>query len=154
MGWKGLSVSLTPKAWLSHIETGFVFEGKVDFINIFSWANWINDDNKYLHLLPNYYWFQLLGSDCLTKKKKPTLSVPLLVRATFDGRRHRSFSHRRSTFHFPFALSLFSPGFCSLFNTLFPTCQCACLLIVHGGTCRRVMYLSPLFLSDRYFSTL
>uniref|UniRef100_A0A4W5N4D2 Regulator of G protein signaling 9b n=1 Tax=Hucho hucho TaxID=62062 RepID=A0A4W5N4D2_9TELE len=34
-------------------------------------------------------------------------SVPLLVRVVFGGRRHRPSSHRRSTFQFPFVLSLF-----------------------------------------------
>ena len=34
-------------------------------------------------------------------------SMPLLVRAVFGGRRHRSSSHRRSIFHFPFVLSCF-----------------------------------------------
>ena len=38
----------------------------------------------------------------------PPKSVPFLVRAAFGGRRHRSSSHRRSTFHFPFVLSWFS----------------------------------------------
>uniref|UniRef100_A0A4W5MB97 Chromo domain-containing protein n=1 Tax=Hucho hucho TaxID=62062 RepID=A0A4W5MB97_9TELE len=38
----------------------------------------------------------------------PMKSVPLLVWAAFGGRRHRPSSHRRSTFHFPFVLSLFS----------------------------------------------
>ena len=64
------------------------------------------------------------GSDLLLSRLPPK-SVPLLVRAAFGGRRHRPSSHRRSTFHFPFVLSLFyTPGFispitCSLFNPLF-----------------------------------
>ena len=39
-------------------------------------------------------------TQCVTMK-----SVSLLVPATFGGQCHRSLSHRRSTFHFPFVLS-------------------------------------------------
>jgi hypothetical protein len=38
----------------------------------------------------------------------PPKSAPFLVQAALGGRRHRSSSHRRSTFHFPFLLSCFS----------------------------------------------
>ena len=41
-------------------------------------------------------------------------SVPLLVRAAFGSRRHRSSSHRRSTFHFPFVLSCLPPHLVSI----------------------------------------
>ncbi|KAM9536730.1 uncharacterized protein ACWYII_040580 [Salvelinus alpinus] len=44
-------------------------------------------------------------------------SVPLLVRAVFGGRRHRSSSHRRSIFHFPFVLSCFPTHL--VFNPVF-----------------------------------
>ena len=41
--------------------------------------------------------------------------VPLLVRATFGGRRHRLSSHHRSMFHFRFVLSYsFTPDFHSI----------------------------------------
>ena len=57
----------------------------------------------------------------------PPKSVPLLVRAAFGGRRHRSYSHRRSTFHFSICFVMFSrtPGLHSLitwraYNPLIP----------------------------------
>jgi hypothetical protein len=71
----------------------------------------------------------------------PPKSVPLLVWAAFGGGRHRSSSHRRSTFHFPFVLSCFpahlvfiSSSLLSVFSPLFPPCLCGVLLFVKVGT--------------------
>ena len=72
-------------------------------------------------------------------------SVPLLVRAVFGGRHHRSSSHRQSIFHFQFVFS-HTPGFhslitCCVFNPLFPPCLCAELFIVsacaHDDRCAK-----------------
>ena len=66
----------------------------------------------------------------------PPKSFPLLVRAMFGGRRHRSSSHRQSTFHFPFVLSCFLTHLisifiinCCVFNPLFPPCPCVELFV-------------------------
>ena len=72
--------------------------------------------------------------------------------AVFGGRRHRS-----SPIHFLFSICFvfvfYPPGFYSpifLFNPLFPTRLCACLLIVHAGTCWLVMF-AGLCIYARYF---
>uniref|UniRef100_A0A4W5NN11 Integrase catalytic domain-containing protein n=1 Tax=Hucho hucho TaxID=62062 RepID=A0A4W5NN11_9TELE len=86
----------------------------------------------------------------------PAKSVPLLVRAAFSGRRHRSSSHRRSTFHFPFVLSCFPTHlvfifshYCCVFNPLFPPCLCGELFILacwYAG-----LYVSsPVLCGSRY----
>jgi hypothetical protein len=86
----------------------------------------------------------------------PQKSVPLLVRAMFSGRRHRSSSHRRSTFHFPFVLSCLPthlvsiPSYtCCVFNPLPPPpislsgivyCKCLCMLcLVCVGLCTHLL---------------
>ena len=76
----------------------------------------------------------------------PPKSVPLLVRAALGARRHRSSSHHRSTFHFPFVLSCLlihlvsiSLITCCVFNPLYPPCLCVELFVVsacaHGYWC-------------------
>ena len=81
-------------------------------------------------LTPFFQFLPKITYPNLTVSQLPPKLVPLLVRAAFGGRRRRSSSHHRSTFHFPFVLSLFyTAGFisqitCSLFNPLFPFVFC------------------------------
>jgi CHASE2 domain-containing sensor protein len=96
-----------------------------------------------------------LAFNCSLSRLLPKLG-PLLVWAALGGRRCRSSSHRRSTFHFPFVLScvsthlVSSPSFtCCVFNPLFPPCLCVGLFIVvlvYVPRERTMGYFVPIYL--------
>ena len=87
----------------------------------------------------------------------PPKSAPLLVRAVFGGRRHRSSSHHWSIFHFPLVLSCLPSHLVPIpsitlcvFNPLYPlmsltvSVRCMYWYFVCYGV-RRVLYPLSLF---------